>query len=182
MPILVEADTTTAGVLTTALPAGSQVVARADEVDSWLNGRGDYALVIGPTLDMRTAGSVWPTGSVPVHPATTVVLIRHELEPEVFAQAMQVGHRGRRGRRRPRRRSAPRSAGRRNTWEAIHGPTGSDGADRNGRVFTVFSPKGGVGKTTMAVNLGLALAATGVPRSAWSTSTSPSVTSRSPCS
>ena len=34
MPILVEADTTTAGVLATALPAGSQVVARADDVDA----------------------------------------------------------------------------------------------------------------------------------------------------
>ena len=38
MPILVEADTTTAGVLVTALPAGSQVVARADDVDGLLNG------------------------------------------------------------------------------------------------------------------------------------------------
>ena len=34
MPILVEPDTTTAGVLTSALPAGSQVVARPDDVDA----------------------------------------------------------------------------------------------------------------------------------------------------
>jgi hypothetical protein len=32
MPILVEADSTTAGVLVNALPAGSPVVTRADDV------------------------------------------------------------------------------------------------------------------------------------------------------
>ena len=90
MPILVEADTTTAGVLATALPAGSQVVARADDVDALLNARGDSAVVLGPTVDMRTAASVADRVRS-THPATTVVLIRHELEPEVFAQAMQVG-------------------------------------------------------------------------------------------
>ena len=48
--------------------------------------------------------------------------------------------------------------------------------------IAVFSPKGGVGKTTIAVNLALALADKGPGRSAWSTSTWPSATSRSPCS
>ena len=46
----------------------------------------------------------------------------------------------------------------RSTWEAIHGPTGGTDGERQGQVFMVFSPKGGVGKTTMAVNLSVALA------------------------
>ena len=37
MPILVEPDATTAGVLAPALPAGSQVVARPEDVDGWLD-------------------------------------------------------------------------------------------------------------------------------------------------
>ncbi len=153
MPILVEPDSTTAGVLTNALP-GAQVVARPDEVDIWLNGRGEYALVIGPTMDMGSATALADRvrGG---HPAVTVVLTRLELEPQVYAQAMQAGigavvaaddH------------SALGSAvtRARSTWEAINGPAASDG-ERHGRVFTVFSPKGGVGKTTTAVNLSVAL-------------------------
>ena len=155
MPILVEGDTTTAGVLATALPAGSQVVARAEDVDAILAGRGDSAVVLGPTVDMRTAATVADHVRL-THPATTVVLIRHELEPEVFAQAMQVGIGAVVAADDPVALGAALNRAR-NTWEAINGPAASNLADRNGRVFTVFSPKGGVGKTTMAVNLGLSL-------------------------
>ena len=159
MPILVEADTTTAGVLATTLPAGSQVVARAEDVDALLDSHGDSAVVLGPTVDMRTAGFVADRVRT-LHPATTVVLIRHELEPEVFAVAMQVGIGAVVAADDPAALGA--ALGRaRNTWEAINGPSATDVADRNGRVLTVFSPKGGVGKTTMSVNLGLALTLAG---------------------
>ena len=87
MPILVEADTTTAGVLSAALPVGSQVVTRADEVDGLLNGHGDFAVVLGPTLELSVAAAVAEQVRS-THPSTSVVLIRHQLEPEVFAQAM----------------------------------------------------------------------------------------------
>ncbi len=160
MPILVEPDSTTAGVLTSALPGGAQVVARADEVEGWLNGRGEYALVIGPTLDLTAAvGLAERVRSG--HPGTSIVLTRLELEPQVYAQAMQAGigavvaadDHAALGTAVTRARS---------TWEAIHGPTGVVEGERQGQVFMVFSPKGGVGKTTMAVNLSVALARTGV--------------------
>jgi pilus assembly protein CpaE len=152
----VEPDSTPAGVLTTALPGGAQVVARPDEVEGWLNGRGEYALVIGPTLDMGTAVGLAERvrGG---HPGTSIVLTRLELEPQVYAQAMQAGigavvaadDHAALGTAVTRARS---------TWEAIHGPAGGEG-EKRGQVFTVFSPKGGVGKTTTAVNLSIALAA-----------------------
>ncbi len=160
MPILVEADTTTAGVLSAALPVGSQVVTRPDEVDGLLNGHSDFAVILGPTLELSVAAAIAEQVRS-THPSTTVVLIRHELAPEVFAQAMQVGigavvaadDQASLGNAISRAKS---------TWEAINGPSASEGnGDRNGRVLTVFSPKGGVGKTTMAVNLGVALSATG---------------------
>ncbi len=159
MPILVEPDSTTAGVLSSALPSGAKVVARPDEVDAWVNGRSEYAVVIGPTLDM-TAATALADRIRASHPAITIVLTRLELEPAIYAQAMQAGigavvaaddHLA--------LGSAVTRA--RGTWEAINGPAATAEGERNGQVFMVFSPKGGVGKTTMAVNLSVALAKTG---------------------
>jgi pilus assembly protein CpaE len=155
MPILVEPDSTTAGVLAPALPAGSQVVSRPEEVDAWLIGRSDYAVVIGPTPDMQTATALAERIRT-AHPATTVVLIRHELAPEIFASAMGAGI----GAVVPADDQQALGAAvsrAKHTWETIVGPTAQQQGGHKGVVVTVFSPKGGVGKTTMAVNLGLAL-------------------------
>jgi pilus assembly protein CpaE len=158
MPILVESDTTTAGVLMPALPSGSQTVSRADDVDGWLTRRGDYAVVVGPTVEMTDA-AVLAERLRTTQPATSVVLIRHDLHAEVYAQAMQAGI----GMVVAATDQAALGAAvnrARQTWEAINGPGGAEN-DKHGRVLTVFSPKGGVGKTTMSVNLGLALANAG---------------------
>jgi pilus assembly protein CpaE len=154
MPILVEPDSTTAGVLAPALPAGSQVVSRPDEVDAWLKGRSDYAVVVGPTVDMHAASTLAERIRT-AYPATTIVLIRHELAPEIFASAMAAGI----GAVVPADDQQALGAAvsrAKHSWESIVGPTAQQG-DHKGVVVTVFSPKGGVGKTTMAVNLGLAL-------------------------
>ncbi len=160
MPILVEADTTTAGVLRGALPVGSQVVTRADEVDGLLNGPGDFAVILGPTLELSVAAAIAERVHS-THPSTSVVLIRHELAPEVFAQAMQVGI-GAVVAADDQVALGSAISRAKTTWEAINGAGTNDGSgDRHGRVFTVFSPKGGVGKTTMSVNLGVALTTAG---------------------
>ena len=158
MPILIEPDTTTAGVLSPALPAGSQVVSRPDDVDTWLTGRQEYAVVLGPTLETTTATSLAERVRA-AHPATTVILVRHELAPEIYASSMAAGI-GAVIPAEDQQALGTAVSRAKHAWESIVGPAASEG-ERNGLVLTVFSPKGGVGKTTMAVNLGLALAGKG---------------------
>ncbi|SDR87391.1 pilus assembly protein CpaE [Nocardioides scoriae] len=158
MPLLLEADTTVAGVMATTLGNGSKVVSRAEDVDTQLERRGEYAVVLGPSVDLplaaATAERVRRT-----HPATTVILVRHHIEPELYARALEAGI-GAVVSADDQPGIAGAIARAKQSWETLHGGSSGDG-DRDGRVVTVFSPKGGVGKTTMTVNLALALTALG---------------------
>ena len=111
MPILVEPDSTTAGVLTSALPGGAQVVARADEVDGWLNGRGEYAVVIGPTLDLEDGDDDRRAGAqhAPRHQRGADPARRSSTE--VLRPGHAGRHRRRGGGRRPQRARHRRDAG-----------------------------------------------------------------------
>lgn len=156
MPILVEPDSTTAGVLVPTLPSGSTVVSRPEDVRNGISGSPGYAVVLGPTLPLATA-----TGLAEqvrdTHPSTTVILIRHEVAPEIYAGAMGAGIGAVVPADDPQALSTA-IARARHTWESLVGPSDSS---TEGVVLTVFSPKGGVGKTTMSVNLGIALAQAG---------------------
>jgi pilus assembly protein CpaE len=160
MPVLVEPDTHRAAAMTAMLPDGAHVVPNLPRLESWLEGRPEeYAVVLGPQISLREASS-FADRLRTTHPSAGLVLVRHELSTEVFNTAMHagipavVGEDDATG-----LRSAVDRA--RQTWEAIHGPAA---AGAGGKVITVFSPKGGVGKTTLAVNLALALAESGSAR------------------
>ncbi|MBV9832677.1 MAG: P-loop NTPase [Marmoricola sp.] len=159
MPILVEPDSTTAGVLAPALPAGSQVLTRPDDVDSAMTGGRDYAVVLGPTLEVPAATALAERVRA-AHPATTIILLRHELAPDIYASSMAAGI----GAVVPAddQQALGTALNRaKHSWDSIVGPVASDEGQHKGEVLTVFSPKGGVGKTTMSVNLGIALAQRG---------------------
>lgn len=154
MPVLVEPDTTWASALAVALPPGTQVVADAGQLDSWLHEQGnEYVALLGPSTDLETALSIGATLRAS-HPALGVVLVRTDPSSDVFQSAMQVGATAvaRADDLAGITAAVDRS---RHAWEAIRGPL--DGGHRDGKVITVFSPKGGVGKTTVAVNLALGL-------------------------
>jgi pilus assembly protein CpaE len=162
MPVLVENDAAWANALAAGLPAGTQVVASIAQLDNWLAKQDDeYAVVLGPNTALTEAVELAERLRFD-HPTTVIVLLRHELSASVFQAAMNAGI--------PSVVAANdvdglgAAVGRaRVTWEAIRGPADA-GGDRNGTVITVFSPKGGVGKTTVAVNLAVALSGSGAAR------------------
>jgi pilus assembly protein CpaE len=162
MPVLVENDAAWANALAAGLPSGTQVVASIAQLDNWLAKQGDeYAVVLGPNTSLTEAVDLAERLRYD-YPTTGIVLLRHELTAAVFQTAMSAGI--------PAVVAANDVDGmaaaverNRITWEAIRGPADSAG-DRSGKVITVFSPKGGVGKTTVAVNLAVALSGTGAAR------------------
>lgn len=162
MTVLVEADPARAATTCEALPTGTHVVGSVDQLDNWLSNRRDeYVAVLGPDIQLGEAAKL-ADRLRKSHPSTGVVLVRRELNTDVFTTAMAAGIGAvvAQGDVTSLSQAVDRY---RDTWEALHG-TAPGGPATDGKVITIFSPKGGVGKTTLAVNLGLALARGGAVR------------------
>ncbi|TIC88683.1 MinD/ParA family protein [Nocardioides sp. GY 10113] len=154
MPVIVEADSAVVPQLQRALPAGSHVVATVDGMLAWLDQRTDeYGVVLGPSVGLEVAFSVAELLRI-TRPAVSVVLVRQTVDTTVLTRSMQAGvrdvvttedHAVLAG-------AIERAH---QLHRALRGIT--DDAER-GKIVTVFSPKGGVGKTTSSVNLALTLA------------------------
>jgi pilus assembly protein CpaE len=158
MPVIVDRDPGTVEALSAILPPGTHAVDTAERLDAWLTHRSDeYAVILGPNLDLEDAIAVCESMRY-TRPSTSVVLVRKEIDTDILYRAMQAGCRDV-----VRTEDAPAIqvavARGKQLWQALHGEPGST---QHGHVITVFAPKGGVGKTTTAVNLALALADGGV--------------------
>jgi pilus assembly protein CpaE len=153
MPVVVDPDNTTITSLLTALPAGSHGVVSADRMRAWLDQHHDeYVVVLGPHLPLDEAVGVCENLRI-ARPTVSVVLVREQVDTHTLTRAMQAGARevvedG---------DLEDISAAVRRAHQLFVALRGPSGAIQLGQVITVFSPKGGVGKTTMAVNLALAL-------------------------
>ena len=156
MPVVVDPDPHRSRRLLAAMPAGAHGVDSTERLAAWLGQHPEeYVVVLGPNLELDD-GAGRQRG--PAHrPAD------HQRRPRPRRRRRRRCSPGRCrpapatscADRRPRRcrgggRPGPPAARR------APGPDGSDAAAA--RSITVFSPKGGVGKTTVAVNLALALA------------------------
>jgi pilus assembly protein CpaE len=154
MPVLVEQDPSLVESLLRAMPTGSHAVATTERGQAWLDQHADeYVVVLGPSVDLPSALAAAEELRIK-RPTVSVVLVRDQFDTDVLTKAMHAGVRDvvvAGGDEKALTSAVERAH---QLFQALRGP---GGARQLGRVVTVFSPKGGVGKTTSSVNLALAL-------------------------
>ncbi len=154
MPVVVDPKPDIIDTLLSTVPAGAHSIDQPDRLQAWLANRPEeYVVVLGPHVELSDALAL-ADGMRLTRPSTSVILTREAVDAETMREAMHAGVRD----------VVPiadtdtiRAAVDRayQLYVALRGP---GGAMHQGRIVTVFSPKGGVGKTTISVNLALALA------------------------
>ncbi len=153
MPVVVDPLGETLSTILATLPTGSHAVESVDKLTSWLSNRNEeYCVFLGPHVEMSEAVAL-ADGMRLTRPYTSVVLVREQVDATVLRDAMQAGIRDVVPVGDPELTAAAVDRAYQ-LYLALRGPGGSI---HTGRIVTVFSPKGGVGKTTTAVNLALAL-------------------------
>lgn len=154
MPVIVEADSASIAPLLDLMPTGSHSVASIDRMHAWLDQHADeYVVVLGPGVSIATALECAEDLRIK-RPTVSVVLVREQFDTDVLARSMHAGIRDvvvTSNDDKALTRAVERAH---QLYQALRGP---GGARQLGRIVTVFSPKGGVGKTTSSVNLALAL-------------------------
>ncbi len=158
MPTIVESNPANADLFTSVSGSSSRVVPNLEQLkESLADDPTEYAIVLGPGVDLEAAAALADTLRV-TRPATSVILIRRRVDTSVLAEALRSGmrevveERDLTGLGEAVRRAAQ-------VWQALNGPVEDSLGAAPGKLITVFSPKGGVGKTTLAVNLAMALSA-----------------------
>jgi pilus assembly protein CpaE len=159
MSVIVEADPTRAETLRSALGPGVLVLKTLDELRRHLEAHpGEDAVVLGPSVDQDAAFHL-SDGMRITRTSLGVVLVRRRIDTPLLVDALRNGirevveERNLAGVNDAVRRVRDVAAAMRQ--RSSHG----EGEDsRRGVVVTVFSAKGGCGKTTLASNLAASLA------------------------
>lgn len=164
MPTVVEFDLPTARSLQVAAGRGTATVESLMSLRGVLDGSpGDPGVVVlGPSLEEHAALSVVADYRVK-RPLVSFILVRARVDSAVLAAAIRAGVRDVVATRDLAEVSAAvgRCAQLSSLMAQACGTGSSEAASRRGRIMTVFSAKGGAGKTTLATNLAVHLAQQG---------------------
>ncbi len=161
MTAIFDHDSSTADSLRSTVGGSAIVVPSLDGLRRHLETNlAEDAVVLGPSVDLSAAAAL--AGSMRVtRPSLGVILIRRRLDTSVLAEALRAGVREVIEERDMSGLNA--AVGRvrdiaRAMREQVLGPDTLEEPTSKGRLITVFSAKGGCGKTTLATNLAAALA------------------------
>lgn len=159
MTTICDLDPSVATALHGAVGDG-HVLFSVEELRLWLEGNpGESTVVLGSSVDEQAAYRLADSLRI-ARPALGVVLVRRRIDAGVLAEALRAGvrevvdERDLAGLNSAVRRSNGLAAAMRDQTNLAR----TDGATPRGRIITVFSAKGGCGKTTLATNLAAVLA------------------------
>ncbi len=163
MTIIFDTDTSLVQVLGAGIPGDVAGVGSATELSHRLADDPVAAVVvIGPSIPLDLATEL-AAGYRVTDPSLSVILVRRRVDSTVLSEALRAGMRDV-----VESRDLPGLAEAVERGRALahalapHAPGTDEVAGRTpGHLVTVFSTKGGVGKTTVTTNLGVALAARG---------------------
>lgn len=161
MTALIDLDPTIAETLHAALGPETHVLPSWEALRRHIDTQfGEDTVVLGPTVDLDSALTLAQTLRVS-RPSLGVILVRRRVDTSVLTEALRSGvfevveERDLAGLNAAVRRARDLSRQLRETVGALQ-PVEDSGS--RGRLVTVFSAKGGCGKTTLATNLAAALA------------------------
>jgi len=164
MTVLLELDASITESLHSALGPDTTICSSLDGLRRHLDGHAaEDAVVLGPSVDLRSALELAEAMRV-LRPTLGVVLVRRRVDTSVLAESLRAGvrevveERDLAGVNTAVRRTRDLARALRETGSGE--PVIGDGRAR-GVVVTVFSAKGGCGKTTVATNLAASLAERG---------------------
>jgi pilus assembly protein CpaE len=161
MTAIVDLDPTTAETLRAALGPECQVLPSLDALRRHLETHfAEDAVVLGPTVDLGAAMGLAESMRV-VRPSLAVILVRRRVDTAVLTDSLRSGvfevveERDLAGLASSVTRARELA---RRLRDTVPGAASSEETHQRGRLITVFSAKGGCGKTTLATNLAAALA------------------------
>lgn len=159
MTVIVEQDPVLVASFQAALGGGSTVLDSLDQLEDHLQRHpAEFTIVLGVSVSIDGAAAFAQRARIQ-RPTLGVILVRTRIDSTVLAEALRAGMREVvESRDMTGLSDAVRRA--HAVWQAMSDSAGrvDEPASSQGVMFTVFATKGGVGKTLVATNLGVALA------------------------